>query len=446
MKITLGREYLNDLPYSETEYAYMEKDRGTHRTDWLDEKEELQGYLPYVNREPAEFESLSKVLQAKINYVYRSSLVKYITEVCEMTKDRPFYDAYLDVKIYRDPLQDNSFNIFCWVIVSCGEDSLDTVTRSRITGLFDEANYDQSTMNYSMDQNFNDFQNSFIVNEFEKEAAYSLIYSALEMDFGDTFYHRFIVDVEGVPEAYFEAIAPTHGGFKNKVTYKANSDDVKNLLEPLGPFNSLEELESESARSNILNRVGNLIGLYRNAFGLILLNKEVKGTMLLVDLFDQDIGCVDFFMRDASALLTNAIGGGFSTYQTVDDFISEVISTLDAVHDFENDWGEEDDEEDFDPCLTIEFDSNEIAADLDECSKFFQSDFRFNEEYFIKLLQDWKSFRMLSPWYVISQDLRNSLGVVKALKNEEFLLDPSFEYLLPKYVFDGKLLGDMDDI
>ena len=102
-KWTIGREYLTETCFSEQDFEFMEKDRRTHSSDWLDTSKQMKGYKKYSDREPFQFVQLSRGLEAKINDAFRIPLRDYITDVCSMTSDRPFYDAYIDVKIYRDP-------------------------------------------------------------------------------------------------------------------------------------------------------------------------------------------------------------------------------------------------------------------------------------------------------------------------------------------------------
>ena len=436
IKFTLGREYLNALAYSDTDYEFMEKDRRTHSSDWLDTSKQMKGYKKYSDREPFQFVQLSRGLEAKINDAFRIPLRDYITDVCSMTSDRPFYDAYIDVKIYRDPVQSDSVNIFCWVILSCGDDVPDTLSRSLITGLFDKDHYDETVKTYSIENNFNDFENTFIYRAFEDYGAYKILYEALDLEIGEMFYRRTIVDVEGIPAKHFNALYSNAEALKSSesINYQLNESELN--FQCIGPFNSLDELDQPSTYEWIENVLIKLIPHYRRAFGLQPLQTTIAKRDIIVELFGSDSGRDAIFKRQMMYLFTNVISG-HSEYETIESFAEEVFNNLEDTHEFES--MDEDDE--VDPSLTLEFPVQSLKENLAFCTQFFTSDFRYNKETFLDQLEEYRQNESLSPWFIIGQNLRNDRDVVVRLAKDR-LLFKDFENLLPKYSDDSSIFTD----
>ena len=436
IKFTLGREYLNALAYSDTDYEFMEKDRRTHSSDWLDTSKQMKGYKKYSDREPFQFVQLSRGLEAKINDAFRIPLRDYITDVCSMTSDRPFYDAYIDVKIYRDPVQSDSVNIFCWVILSCGDDVPDTLSRSLITGLFDKDHYDETVKTYSIENNFNDFENTFIYRAFEDYGAYKILYEALDLEIGEMFYRRTIVDVEGIPAKHFNALYSNAEALKSSesINYQLNESELN--FQCIGPFNSLDELDQPSTYEWIENVLIKLIPHYRRAFGLQPLQTTIAKRDIIVELFGSDSGRDAIFKRQMMYLFTNVISG-HSEYETIESFAEEVFNNLEDTHEFES--MDEDDE--VDPSLTLEFPVQTLKENLAFCTQFFTSDFRYNKKTFLDQLEEYRQNESLSPWFIIGQNLRNDRDVVVRLAKDR-LLFKDFENLLPKYSDDSSIFTD----
>ena len=429
IKFTMGREYINNLDYTEKDYILMEKDRKTHISDWFDLSKSIPEYIDFSQRVHNSYVVLSKVLQAKINFQFQTLLREYIISVCEMTKDRPFGDAYLDLKIYPDPIHRNRFNIFLFIIVSVdGEDKLDTVAREHITGLFGKEHYNDIVSEYSKSKGFNDFHNSFFVEEFNAQSAYDLIYEALDLDQGDTFYHNFIVDVEGLPSRYFSKINPI---LSSKITNKKATKILKNIdlkMPVLGPFYSIDELDTNLTHNQIQLCICNLLSFYRTAFGLTDCSKDIKSDDLIIEILENDFGCLTLFLRQCVEMFTSS-NSYISPFKTVNSFATEIIEVLGIIHDFENVF----EDNDFDPKLEINIDESELNSNLEGCVRFFTTDFRFENTYFLSNLHEWQKYTFLSPWYIISQDLRNDSMIVKKLANIDFLLNKDFPFLNPEF-------------
>ena len=437
IKFTLGREYLNALAYSDTDYEFMEKDRRTHSSDWLDTSKQIKGYKKYSDREPFQLVQLAKGLEAKVNDAFRIPLRHYITDVCSITSDRPFYDAYIDVKIYRDPVQSDSVNIFCWIILSCGDDVPDTLSRSLITGLFEKDHYEEYVKSYSIENNFNDFENTFIYRAFESFSAYSILYEALDLEIGeDMFYRRTIVDVEGLPAKYFNTLYSDATPFEGSEPINCQFNESELIIEPIGPFNSLDELDQPSTYESIENVLIKLIPHYRKAFGLQPLQTTIAKRDIIVELFGSDSGRDAIFKRQMMYLFTNVISG-HSKYETIESFAEEVFDTLEATHEFEN----IDEDDDFDPSLALEFPVQTLKENLAFCTRFFTNDFRFNKTTFLDQLKEYCQNESLSPWFIIGQNLRNDRDVVVRLAKDR-LLFKDFENLLPKYSDDSSIFTD----
>lgn len=436
IKFTVGREYLNDLAYSDTDYTFMEKDRRTHSSDWLDTSAKLNGYKKYGDREPYQLVRLSKGLEAKVNDAFRIPLRHYITDVCSMTSDRPFYDAYVDVKIYRDPVQSDCVNIFCWIILSCGDDVPDTLSRSLITGLFEKDHYDETVKSYSLENNFNDFENTFIYRAFEDYGAYTILYEALDLEIGEMFYRRTIVDVEGISAKHFDALYSNAEALKSSepINYQLNESELN--FQCIGPFNSLDELDQSSTYESIENVLIKLIPHYRKAFGLQPLQTKIAKRDIIIELFGSDTGRDAIFKRQMMYLFTNVISG-HSEYETIESFAEEVFNNLEATHEFENIDGDDD----FDPALSIQFPVKTLQENLAFCTQFFTSDFRSNKTTFLDQLDEYQRQESLSPWFVIAQNLRNDRDVVLQLLQDQ-LLFKDFENLLPVYANDSSLFSD----
>ena len=435
-KFTLGREYLNTLAYSDSDYEFMEKDRRTHSSDWLDTSKQIKEYRRYGDREPFQLVQLSKGLEAKVNDAFRIPLRHYITNVCSMTSDRPFYDAYIDVKIYRDPVQADSVNIFCWIILSCGDDVPDTLSRSLITGLFEKDHYDETVKTYAVENNFNDFENTFIYRAFEDYGAYTILYEALDLEIGEMFYRRTIVDVEGIPAKHFDALYSNAEALKSSepINYQLNESELD--FQCIGPFNSLDELDQPSTYESIENVLIKLIPHYRKAFGLQPLQTKIAKRDIIVELFGSDTGRDAIFKRQMMYLFTNVISG-HSEYETIESFAEEVFNNLEATHEFEN----IDEDDDFDPSLTLEFPVQTLKENLAFCTQFFTSDFRSNKTTFLDQLDEYQRQESLSPWFVIAQNLRNDRDVVLQLLEDQVLFK-DFENLLPVYANDSALFSD----
>ena len=436
IKFTVGREYLNDLAYSDTDYTFMEKDRRTHSSDWLDTSAKLNGYKKYGDREPYQLVRLSKGLEAKVNDAFRIPLRHYITDVCSMTSDRPFYDAYVDVKIYRDPVQSDCVNIFCWIILSCGDDVPDTLSRSLITGLFEKDHYDETVKSYSLENNFNDFENTFIYRAFEDYGAYTILYEALDLEIGEMFYRRTIVDVEGISAKHFNALYIDSEPLNSSEPMTSPVSEPELNFQCIGPFDTPEELYQLSTYESIESALIQMIPLYRKAFGLQPLQAEILKGDVIVELFGNDCGRDTIFKRHLLHLFTNTLGGT-SVFETIESFAEEIINNLGFIHDFENLF----EEEDFDPSLTIALPSRVIQNNLAFCTQFFTSDFRHNKATFLNQLEEYQRQESLSPWFVIAQNLRNDRDVVLQLLQDQ-LLFKDFENLLPVYANDSSLFSD----
>jgi len=74
----MGREYINNLDYTEKDYILMEKDRKTHISDWFDLSKSIPEYIDFSQRVHNSYVVLSKVLQAKINFQFQTLLREYI--------------------------------------------------------------------------------------------------------------------------------------------------------------------------------------------------------------------------------------------------------------------------------------------------------------------------------------------------------------------------------
>ena len=436
IKFTLGREYLNALAYSDTDYEFMEKDRRTHSSDWLDTSKRIKEYKKYSDREPFQLVQLSKGLEAKINDAFRIPLRDYITDVCSMTSDRPFYDAYIDVKIYRDPAQADSVNIFCWIILSCGDDLLDTLTRSFITGLFEKDHYDETVKTYSVENNFNDFENTFIYRAFEDYGAYTILYEALDLEIGEMFYRRTIVDVEGISAEHFNTLYSDAEAFKSIEPVNYQLDESELDFQRIGPFNSLDELDQASTYESIENVLIKVIPHYRKAFGLQPLQTTISKQNIIVESFGNDLGRDTIFKWQMMHLITGVMSG-HSEYHTIESFAAEIVANLEVIHEFEN----IDEYDDFDPSLTIQLSTQTIKENLAFCNEFFTSSFRSNKSIFLDQLDEYQRQESLSPWFIIGPNLRNDRDVVIRLTQER-LLFKSFENLLPKYADDSSIFTD----
>ena len=436
IKFTLGREYLNALAYSDTDYEFMEKDRRTHSSDWLDTSKQIKGYKKYSDREPFQLVQLAKGLEAKVNDAFRIPLRHYITDVCSITSDRPFYDAYIDVKIYRDPVQSDCVNIFCWIILSCGDDVPDTLSRSLITGLFEKDHYEEYVKSYSIENNFNDFENTFMYRAFENYRAYTILYEALDLEIGEMFYRRTIVDVEGIPAKHFNALYSNAEALKSSEPINCQLNESELDFQCIGPFNSLDELDQPSTYESIENVLIKLIPHYRKAFGLQPLQTTIAKRDIIVELFGSDSGRDAIFKRQMMYLFTNVISG-HSEYETIESFAEEVFNNLEDTHEFES--MDEDDE--VAPSLTLEFPVQTLKENLAFCTQFFTSDFRYNKKTFLDQLEEYRQNESLSPWFIIGQNLRNDRDVVVRLAKDR-LLFKDFENLLPKYSDDSSIFTD----
>ena len=436
IKFTLGREYLNDLAYSVTDYTFMEKDRRTHSSDWLDTSAKLNGYKKYGDREPYQLVRLSKGLEAKVNDAFRIPLRHYITDVCSMTSDRPFYDAYVDVKIYRDPVQSDCVNIFCWIILSCGDDVPDTLSRSLITGLFEKDHYDETVKSYSLENNFNDFENTFIYRAFEDYGAYTILYEALDLEIGEMFYRRTIIDVEGIPAKHFNALYCDETPSKDSEPFNCVFDESELTFQAIGPIDSPEELFQSSTYKSIEKILIKMVPLYRKAFGLQPLPTAITNQDVIIELFGNDCGRDAIFKRQMMTLFASVISG-HSVYDTIESFAKDVVDSLEITHAFEN----IDEEDDFDPALSIQFPVETLQENLAFCTQFFTNDFRSNKTTFLNQLDEYQRQESLSPWFILGQNLRNDRDVIVRLSKDQ-LLFKDFENLLPKYANDPAIFDD----
>ena len=428
VKITIGKEYQLQLPYSEIDYAFMEKDRQTHISDWDKSHDAPDQYKAYKDRIDINFTKASDWLTTIINDEYSAYLQEFIGQVCSMTASRPFEDAFFDVKLYPDPERIDRFNVFMFIIVrGFKEDSLDTVSRSHIAGLFQNEHHDEIVTAYAQSKGTANFHENYLVEKFN--SIMHLIYPALDMEYGETFYHQLFVDVEAVPNEYYDQISPLKGPQKAASSSKITNAIQKVKANPIiGPIMSVDELKTPDNQDKVFETIHNLVHHYRLAFGLGPLPSTLDGSDLLIKFFDHDLGMFTLFCRKTRIYITSTLSGT-STGVTFDDFVEGLLEDLEITHEFENIF----DDEDFDPKLMIGVDQDTLINDLIETVSFFCSDFRTNEQTFLGKFDDWISFEYLSPWYIIKSELRCNDAVIKLLSNREIpLLDETYPFVTPE--------------
>ena len=406
----------------------MEKDRRTHISDWDKSHDAPDQYKAYEDRIDINFVKASDWLTTIINDEYSAYLQEFIGQVCSMTISRPFEDAFFDVKLYPDPERIDLFNIFMFIIVrGSTEDSLDTVSRSHIAGLFENEHHDEIVTVFAQSKGTVNFHEHYLVKKFN--SIMHLIYPGLGMEYGETFYHHFFVDVETVPTEYYDQITslkePQKAASPSTITQaiqKVKADPI------IGPIMSVEELKAPENQDMVFKTVHNLVHHYRLAFGLAPLPSSLSGSDLLIKFFDHDLGMFTLFCRKTRIYITSTLSGT-STGVTFDDFVEGLLEDLEFTHEFENIF----DDDDFDTKLMIGVDQDTLINNLTETVSFFCSDFRANEQTFLGKFDDWMSFEYLSPWYIIKPKLRNNDAVIKLLSNQEIpLLDETYPFVTPE--------------
>lgn len=428
IKFTIGKEYQLQLSYSEIDYAFMEKDRQTHISDWDPKHDAPDQYKAYKDRLDINFVNASDWLTTIINDEYSAYLQEFIGQVCSMTASRPFEEAFFDVKLYPDPERIDRFNIFMFIIVrGFKEDSLDTLSRSHIAGLFENEHHDEIVTAFAQSKGTANFHENYLLEKFN--SIMHLIYPALGMEYGKTFYHQFFVDVEAVPNEYYDQITPLKGPQKAASLSTINNAIGEVRADPIiGPIMSVDELRVPENQDKVFEMVRNLVHHYRLAFGLGPLPSTIDGSDLLIKFFEHDLGMFTLFCRKTRIYITSTLSGT-STWVTFDDFVEGLMEDLELTHEFENVF----DDEDFDPKLMIGVNQDTLTNDLMETVTFFCTDFRENEETFVDKFDNWMSFEYLSPWYIIKSKLRSSEAIIKLLSNQEIpMLDETYPFVTPE--------------